>query len=152
MGYAGCEAARDGRNGVDYHTVMTKPIVQSVKFDATAEELYRIYMDPKLHAEVTGGPVKISARPNSKFTAFGGMLWGATVFTVPARLIVQRWRSENFRDDDPDSILVLEFSNAGKRGQIDLVHVNVPRQDHAGVTDGWKKYYWDALRAYFKSR
>jgi len=27
---------------------------------------------------------------------------------------------------------------------------NVPRHDRAGVTQGWKKYYWKPLRAYLK--
>ena len=131
---------------------MTKPIVQSVKFNASANELYAIYMDPNRHAAVTGGPVKISSKANSKFTAFGGMLWGSTLVTVPSKLIVQRWRSENFNKTDLDSILILEFSDEGKQGRIHLVHVNVPQQDHAGVTKGWKKYYWEPLREYLKSR
>ena len=31
-----------------------------------------------------------------------------------------------------------------------MVHVNVPVQDHKGVTGGWKKFYWTPLRAYLK--
>jgi len=30
------------------------------------------------------------------------------------------------------------------------VHANVPKHDHAGVTKGWKKYYWEPLRRYLK--
>jgi activator of HSP90 ATPase len=131
---------------------MTKPIVQSITFNTSAKELYGIYMDPKRHAKVTGAPVKISSKPGSKFTAFGGMLWGSTLVAIPSKLIVQRWRSENFNKTDLDSILVLEFSQEGSEGRIDLVHVNVPEQDHAGVTNGWKKYYWEPLRKYLKPR
>jgi activator of HSP90 ATPase len=131
---------------------MTKPIVQSVKFPASAAELYEIYMDPKLHAAVTGGPVKISPKPGSKFSAFGGQLWGSTLVAIPGRFIVQRWRSENFHETDLDSILVLEFTGEGKQGRIDLAHVNVPTQDLKGVARGWPMYYWDPLRKYLKSR
>jgi hypothetical protein len=35
---------------------------------------------------------------------------------------------------------------------VDLVQVNVPAHDHRGVTDGWKKYYWDPSRAYLGKR
>jgi len=138
----------------NYDRFMTRPIHQSVKFPATAKELYDLYLDPKRHAAFTGGgKVKISARPGSPFFAFNKMLTGTTLFTVPNQLIVQRWRSMNFKDTDLDSILILEFTQKGKQGkqgQIDLTHVNVPKQDCAGVTNGWKKYYWTPLRTYLK--
>ncbi len=129
---------------------MTKTIQQSELFDASPRELYDIYLDPKRHAAFTGGPVKISAKPGSKFDAFGGMLSGRMLLAVPGKLIVQLWRSSNFKKSDPDSILILIFSSRGKRGRIDMAHVNVPTQDHAGVTKGWPKYYWKPLRAYLK--
>jgi len=129
---------------------VTKPIAQSVTFDASAQELYDIYMDPRRHAAVTGGKVKISAKPGSAFSAFDGMLSGTTLWTIPGRMIVQRWKSVNWLEGDPDSLLVLTFEAAGKRGRINLLHVNVPKQDHAGVTNGWKKYYWTPLKAYLR--
>ena len=77
-------------------------------------------------------------------------LTGSMLYTIPGRLIVQRWRSCEFYDTDLDSLLILRFVQDGKRGRIDLVHANVPRQDHAGVTQGWQKYYWKPLRTYLK--
>ena len=74
------------------------------------------------------------------------------VVAIPGELIVQRWRSMNFKKGDPDSILVLSFSQQGKQGRIDLVHINVPTQDYKGVTNGWRKYYWVPLRGYLKKR
>ena len=79
------------------------------------------------------------------------MLSGMTLSTVPGKQIVQRWRSNHFKDSDPDSILVLNFVQDGAKGRIDLAHVNVPKQDHTGVTNGWKKYYWQPLTEYLKS-
>lgn len=129
---------------------MSKPIIQSVDFPATAKQLYDIYLDPKRHAAFTGGKVTISPKPGSKFTAFDGMLAGTTLLTIPGKLIVQRWRATHWKKTDLDSILILTFTSVGKRGRIDLIHVNVPDHDHAGVTEGWKKYYWTPLRAYLR--
>ena len=131
---------------------MSKPIQQSERFAASARKLYDIYMDPKLHAAVTGGAVRISPKPGSRFSAFDGMLSGSTLFVVPGKLIVQRWRGYHWKDTDLDSVLILRFMPEGKRGRIDLVHVNVPHHDHAGVTKGWEKYYWKPLRAYLKRK
>jgi len=130
---------------------MTKPIVQSVQFSASARQLYEMYIDPKLHAAFTGAPVKISPKAASPFTAFGGMLSGSTLLTVPGKLIIQRWRGSHWKKTDLDSTLILTFVQDGKRGRIDLVHVNVPDHDHAGVTSGWKTYYWQPLRAHLKA-
>ena len=129
---------------------MTKPIGQSVKFPASAPELYDIYLDPKRHSAFTGGPVKISPKPGSKFDAFNGMLSGLMLVAIPGKMIVQRWRSMHFKDTDLDSILILTFTQEGKQGRIDLVHVNVPVLDYKGVTNGWRKYYWDPLKEYLK--
>jgi activator of HSP90 ATPase len=131
---------------------MTKTIEQSIRFNASAKELHAIYMDTAKHAAMTGAPVQISSKPGSKFKAFDGLLWGQTIAVVPGKMIVQRWRSCNFKATDPDSILVLNFVQDGKRGRIDLAHVNVPKQDHAGVTRGWKKYYWGPMKNYLTGR
>src|SRR5579862_8788556 len=130
---------------------MLKTIEHSVRFAASARELYGIYMDPGCHAAVTGAPVKISAKANSKFAAFDGMLTGVTLFTIPGELIVQRWRSMMFHDGDLDSILILRFVQEAKHGRIDLVHANVPAHDYVGVNEGWEKYYWKPLRKYLKA-
>lgn len=129
---------------------MPKPIIQSVTFPATASQLYKMYIDPKQHAAFTGSPVKISPKPGSPFTAFNGMLTGSTLLTVPGKLIVQCWRGSHWKKTDLDSTLILTFVQDGNRGRIDLVHVNVPHHDHAGVTSGWKTYYWQPLLAHLK--
>jgi activator of HSP90 ATPase len=133
-------------------STVLKTVEQSVRFSVSAKELYDIYINPARHAAVTGGAVKISPKPGSKFSAFGGLLTGTTLFTIPAKLIVQRWRSVSFHTGDLDSTLILRFVQDGKEGRIDLVHVNVPAHDHGGVTKGWKNYYWKPLRAYLKNR
>src|SRR5690242_17473632 len=131
---------------------MMPVIQQSELFDASARELYAIYLDPRRHAAFTGHPVKISDKPGSHFRAFGGMISGKILATIPGKLIVQRWRSVHFKKTDPDSILVLQFVQDKRRGRIDLAHINVPKQDHAQVIEGWPKHYWKPLRRYLKSR
>src|SRR5579864_7350357 len=117
---------------------MRSLITQSVLLKAPAEALYATYMSAKKHAALTGAPVVISARSGSKFSAFGGALTGRMLSAIPSRLIVQSWRSNHFKPDDPDSTLILSFVPQGNRGRIDLVHIDVPPQDYKGVTEGWE--------------
>jgi uncharacterized protein YndB with AHSA1/START domain len=131
---------------------MPKTIQQSVTLPAPATRLYRMYLDPKHHAAITGAPVKIGARSGAPFRAFNGALSGKVLHTRPGRAIVQTWRSTGFGAKDLDSTLVLTFWPRGRSGRIQLVHVNVADRDVRGVTEGWKKYYWRPWRAYLRRR
>ena len=129
---------------------MLKVIRQTVVLEATADELFETYMDPKKHAAVTGSAVIISDKPGSKFSAFFGSITGTTLAVIPKRLIVQAWRSTNFGLDDLDSTLVLTFVPQGKKGKIELVQIDVPKVDLDGVTKGWELYYWTPWRRYLE--
>jgi activator of HSP90 ATPase len=131
---------------------VTKPIVQSVIFKASPEELFEIYTDPKKHSAATGAKATVSGKAGGRFTAFDGMLAGRNLVVIPGRMIVQAWRATHWKDDDLDSILVLNFSKAPGGGRIDLVHVGVPAHDHKGVTKGWPKYYWKPWKKYLSER
>jgi uncharacterized protein YndB with AHSA1/START domain len=129
---------------------MSHTITLAVDLPATPARLYRMYLDPKLHAAFTGFPVRIAARAGAPFKAFGGALSGTVLQVVPNRLIVQAWRSTNFGKRDMDSTLVLAFLPRGKGGRIELTHVNVAERDFGGVSDGWAKYYFVPWRAYLE--
>lgn len=131
---------------------MPKLVRQSVTLPAPAGDLYGMYVNARTHEAITGGRAVISARAGSRFSAFGGMLRGRTLYTVPGRLIVQSWRSSGWRKGDLDSTLILRFTPKGRRGRIDLVHANVPDHDFRGVNQGWKKYYWQPWRSYLARR
>jgi activator of HSP90 ATPase len=127
---------------------MRSLITQSVVLLAPAEKLFATYLDPVLHAAMTGAPVTISRESGAPFVAFGGRISGTMLQVVAPRLIVQSWRSGNFKDTDPDSTLILSFTTEGSNGRIDLVHLDVPEQDYQGVTEGWEKYYWTPWKLY----
>jgi activator of HSP90 ATPase len=131
---------------------MTKPIQQSVRFAATPARLFEMYMDSAKHSAATGGHAKLSRKAGGTFTAWNKMLRGRNLMIVPNRMIVQSWRSINFKPGDPDSILILEFSKAPGGARVDMIHVNVPAQDHQGVSRGWPKYYWHPWKKYLKAK
>lgn len=125
-------------------------ITDTVLLPASSDRLFAMYLDPKEHSAFTGHPVSIDAQPGSTFEAFEGQLSGQILQVIEPRLIVQLWRSTQFRDDDPDSTLILTFSTEGDEGRIDLVHLDVPDHDFEGVTEGWGKFYWEPWREYLK--
>ena len=131
---------------------MTKTIQQAVELDASPEELFDIYLDSKRHAAAVASTVTLSRRVGGAFTAFGGALAGRNLAIVPKRLIVQAWRSSSWKPGELDSILILTFEKAQRRGRIRLVHANVPDHAHASIKQGWQTHYWRRWRAYLKVR
>jgi uncharacterized protein YndB with AHSA1/START domain len=127
---------------------MPRTVTMAVHLPASAARLYRMYLDPKQHAALTGAPVKIAARAGATFEAFHGALSGTILQVIPNRLIVQSWRSSQFGRRDMDSTLVLCFSPDKSGGRIELTHVNVADSDFAGVSEGWSKYYWVPWREF----
>ncbi|HWN30584.1 MAG TPA: SRPBCC domain-containing protein [Burkholderiales bacterium] len=125
-------------------------IRQSVQFNAVSDSLFDAYLDSRKHAAIVGSKVSISKTAGKRFTAFNGMLSGKNLLIVPKKLVVQLWRSCTWKKTDPDSILILMFSKAGRGARIDLIHVNVPDHDLQGVTRGWRRYYWKPWLAYLR--
>lgn len=130
---------------------MPKTIQQSVTLPAPAEKLYEMYLSPKKHSEIIGGPVSISSKEGSRFRAFDGMISGKTLMVIPKYMIVQSWRGSHWKKDEIDSILVLTFlPEDSYQGRIELVHANVADSDYEGVKEGWEKYYWKPWREYLE--
>jgi activator of HSP90 ATPase len=131
--------------GVD---LMARTVILAASMPAPPDRLFDMYLDPELHAAFTGAPVTIGPSAGAPFVAFNGLLSGKMLHVEPKRLIVQAWRSVNWPTGAIDSTLVLSFWTEKDGARIELVHVNVPEEDFAGVSRGWEKYYWTPWRAY----
>jgi len=129
---------------------MKKIIHHRVALPAPADTLFDMYLDPLLHGAIAGGPVTISSTVGSEFRAFDGMIYGRTIAVVPKKTIVQLWRSKDWKPEDRDSIVILTFLPDGRKGNIELTHLDVPESDFDNVNKGWLDYYWKPWRAYLE--
>lgn len=121
---------------------MTSTIEQTVEFrGVTPERLFDLYVDAKQHAAAIGGPVEMDARVGGRFAAFGGLA-GRNLLIEPPRTIVQAWRANVWRREDPDSVLILTFAPTRDGARVALVHVNVPEHARQIIHDGWHQHYW----------
>jgi Activator of HSP90 ATPase len=127
---------------------MPRTIIMAASLPASPDKLFDMYLDPVAHAEFTGLPVTIEPHAGGVFSAFDGMLSGKILHIEPKTLIVQTWRSGNWPLTAQDSVLTLSFWPAQDGARIELVHVNVPEEDFAGVSQGWEKYYWTPWHDY----
>ena len=128
---------------------MRNIITQTIVLPAPAEQLHAMYLDASEHAAITGMPVSIDKQAGAVFSAFDGALSGKILAVSPG-LIVQSWRSTEFKEDDLDSTLILSFKSEADAGQINLVHLDVPKHDYEAVKEGWFKFYWTPWREYLQ--
>lgn len=127
---------------------MPRNIIMAASLPATPDKLFDMYLDAETHTAFTGMSVTLERHAGGVFRAFDGMLSGKILHIEPKTLIVQTWRSANWPFTAMDSVLTLSFWAAEDGARIELVQVNVPDEDFAGVSQGWEKYYWTPWRAY----
>ena len=129
-----------------------KTIVQKVKFKATPQELFDLYMDSKKHSEATGGKAVLSKNAGGSFLAWDGYIEGKNLVLVPGRLIVQAWRTSEFKKSDLDSVLVLTLEKAVGGSLLTMTHTAVPDAIAPHFNKGWKTHYWKPFEKYLKTR
>jgi len=125
---------------------MPRNVILAASLPTTADRLFEMYLDSQTHAAITGASVTIEPRAGAPFRAFDGMLTGTMLHIEPTQFIVQTWRSANWPTAALDSILTLTFQPQGDAARIELVQVNVPVEDFAGVSQGWERFYWAPWR------
>jgi activator of HSP90 ATPase len=126
-----------------------KTLTQKVVFkNTTAEQLYDLYMDAKLHSLVTGDTAKITKKEGASFSAYGDYIEGKNLQLVPGKLIVQSWRGKDFKKSDMDSTFILQFEKKGNDAILYMVHANVPDAEADGIKTGWTDFYWTPWKAY----
>lgn len=116
---------------------------------ATAERLFRAWLDSDEHSQFTGSPADIAPVVGGAFTAWDGYISGTTLAIEPHRRIVQSWRTTDFPPDSPDSRLEIIFEQTSKQTKVTLLHTNMPDGQGAGYDQGWTDYYFTPMQEYF---
>ena len=130
----------------------TKSIRQTATFNASPEKIYDLIMDEKKHAEFTGSKAILSTKPDGKFSVFDGYCKGYNIELVKGKKIVQAWHFEE--DGWPDnhfSICNFEFEKVGDKTKLRFLQSEVPEHKVESLKEGWKQFYWDAIKKYLKA-
>ena len=115
------------------------------------EMVYSAWMDSESHSKMTGdGKAIIESKVNGKFTVWNNYIFGTNIELVPGKKIVQKWRTTEFPEDAPDSILEItleEFENGTK---FTLFHKDIPTGQGNDYKKGWIEYYFEPMKKYFE--
>lgn len=129
---------------------MAKTIRQTVILEAPPHAVFEALLDSKKHGAFTGDQATISRRVGGSFSAFGGYATGKNVRIEKDKVIVQSWRTTDFKEKEPDSKVMFHFSKKGVGTRLMFVHSDVPDRLAEDLAQGWKDFYWEPLKAYLE--
>jgi activator of HSP90 ATPase len=116
------------------------------------QKLFDAWLSSKIHSAMTGDVAKIEAKVGGKFTTGDNYIQGTIIELEPPKKIVQAWRTTEFSVDAPDSKLeiIIEATETGSK--LTLIHSNVPEDQVDEYKEGWKDFYFDPMKIYFKKK
>lgn len=130
----------------------TKSINQTVNFHGSPGEVYEMLMNAKKHGSLTGSEVKMSKKVNGKFEVFDGYCHGYNIELKEGEKIIQAWHfQEEGWPDDHFSICTFQFEETEKGTRLIFTQSGVPAHKYGELKDGWKQYYWNPMKIYFKT-
>ena len=127
----------------------TKNLKQTAIFKANQKELYQLLMDSKKHAAFTEAEAKISSKVGGSFTAYDGWIGGKNVKLVPNKLIVQKWRGQDWPKGHY-SVATYKLEKKGTGTKLTFTQKSVPASKFKDISSGWKTHYWKKMKAYLK--
>ncbi len=128
-----------------------KTIKQEIHFDVKPQEVYEAYTDAKKHVEFTGAKIVFENEVGGKFSAWDGGLSGENLELVDGKKIVQKWRGDDWPERHYSTLTIELF--ADKEGtKLVLTQENVPDNKFDDINSGWRQYYWEPMKEYFKGK
>jgi len=118
---------------------------------ANPEVVYDSWLSSDGHSRMTGSPATVSTEVGGEFDAWDGYIQGRNLELNPGKRIVQSWRTAEFTDDEPDSIIEITLEPVGDQTKLTLHHTGLP--PHGGQYEqGWVDSYFEPMKEYFLAR
>lgn len=124
-----------------------KTIRQSHFINATPEEVFTALTNPLTIELWSGYPAEMQPVEGTEFTLFEGDISGINILVIPNIQLVQEWY---FGNNTEKSIVTITLKSLDRGTHIDLEHTNVPDTEVINMDEGWKYYYWGAIKKYFR--
>ena len=116
----------------------------------TPERAYEAFVDPELHAAMTGAAA--TSETSGEFTAWDGYITGRTLEAHPGLRLVQAWRTSQFPEDAGDSILEIRFEASPGGTRVSFDHSEIPEGQGVSYRQGWIDHYLVPMRAWFQKQ
>ncbi len=129
----------------------TKDIQQRITFKTTPLDLYKCFLDARIHSSFTGAEAVIEEKENTSFTAYDGYITGKNIALERGKKIVQQWKAnENNWPENHYSEVVFIFSELPEGCELKFYHTAIPEPVAEKIEKGWYEYYWEPLQIYIE--
>ena len=135
----------DGMDGKKFGTIR-----QVVFVNAAPKDVYEAYINPKRQADFTGTGAKGGQKKGSAMDYGDGYITGKTMMLVKGKRIVQLWKTSEWPEDYPYSMLDIRLKAKGNGTELTMIHSKVPKSQVSYYRSGWMEFYWRPLQKYFK--
>lgn len=116
------------------------------------EQVYRALLSTTEHSEFTGAPAKCSARIGGRFTAWDEYISGKNLELISDKKIVQEWKTTEWPDKYPPSILKITLTEKTTGTELTMVQSKVPSSQVNDYDKGWYDAYWNPMKEYFSKK
>ena len=120
-------------------------IRQEADIPAPPAAVYAALLDEKQFARLTGAPAKIESGAGGAFSLFGGAISGRNIELVPASMVVQAWRANDWAPG-VYSMVRFKLTPNGGGTHVVLDQTGFPASDFHGLSIGWPEHYWTPLK------
>lgn len=128
---------------------MHESIVVRFSLHAPARDIYAAWLDSAKHTAMTGSPARASRLIGGEFTAWDGYISGKNLLLVENKKIVQSWRSSEFPEEAPDSVLSLLLTEREGITEVELEHRDIPPGQGVQYQSGWIEFYANPMQEFF---
>lgn len=118
-----------------------KIIKQSYRIQAPLSEVWNALVTPTYINAWGGGPVNMDDKAGTKFSLWGGSIWGTNKKVIAHKLLVQEWFSEEEKKWEHPSIVTFTLTQQGDDIQLDLLQTDIPDEYAKSIEEGWKEYH-----------
>ena len=117
-------------------------------FSKTPEILFDAWLDSDSHSRMTGSKSQVSSIEGEEFSAWDGYIKGRNLELQRPFRILQSWRTADFVDSEPDSVLEITFNKENDGTRVTIRHTELPEHG-TQYKQGWVEAYFNPMKLYF---
>lgn len=130
---------------------MSEAITVKFTLPVSARRVYSAWLDSAEHSAMTGAKATCSRDVGGEFTAWDGYIRGKNLLLIENKKIVQSWRSSEFPEETPDSVLSIQLIEREGKTEVVLEHSDIPPGHAVEFQSGWIEFYANPMQKYFAS-
>ena len=126
-----------------------RPIAKRYLIRVPAAAVWDALVSTKTINAWGGGPAKMNGRKAQWWQLWGGDVCGRNLQVVKGKKLVQEWYGGDW---DAPSKVVIALKPTKTGTIVTLRHAGVPKEEHAGIRDGWDDYYFGPMKEFLERK